>query len=128
MRSRLLRKIGSIVGLLAILMTALAPTVSQALAANERVDALLAAYCSAAIHESEPASKDTPLSSHQGVGHWETCGYCNLTAHTPVVPSWRASTLTLSVTHAPPVPYPAQHSAPCPPVFSAQPRAPPSLA
>jgi hypothetical protein len=125
MRSRLLRKIGSIVGLLAILMTALAPTVSQALASNARFDALLAVHCSAALH----ARQHDPAPSHQsGIGHWETCGYCNLAAHTPVLPPLRSSSPALAAGQArPPVP-PAQHIAPYAPVFSAQPRAPPSFA
>jgi hypothetical protein len=128
MRSRLLRKIGSIVGLLAILMAALAPTVSQALAANERIEALLAVYCSATLHDSKQASQYDSLPSHHGIGHWETCGYCNLAAHTPILPPLRSSSETPAVVQEPAVAYPAQHTAPCPPVFSAQPRAPPSLA
>jgi hypothetical protein len=37
MRRRLVRKFGSLIGLLAILMTALAPAVSQALASGTRI-------------------------------------------------------------------------------------------
>jgi hypothetical protein len=40
---RRLQKIGSLLGLLAILMSTLAPTVSQALAAHDRVELALAA-------------------------------------------------------------------------------------
>jgi hypothetical protein len=125
MRSRLFRQFGSIVGLLAIVMTTLAPTVSQALASNARFDALLAVYCSAALH----ARQHIPAPSHQtGLDHWETCGYCNLVAHTPVLPPLRSSNPALAAGHArPPVP-PAQPAAPYAPLFSAQPRAPPSFA
>ena len=47
MLSRRLRKIVSLIGMLAILMTTLAPTISQALTTQHRVDALLAGYCTA---------------------------------------------------------------------------------
>src|ERR1700722_11438886 len=83
MRSRLLRKIGSIIGLLAVLMTALAPTVSQALAANTRVETMLSVYCSASAGLRTQAG-DHAASYRGGIGHWETCGYCNLAAHVPV--------------------------------------------
>lgn len=77
-----LRKIGSWLGLLAILMTALAPTISQELARLHRLDTLLATYCSVHTavdgHHSDPGSHDTHVDQ-------SVCGYCNLVAHTPVL-------------------------------------------
>lgn len=84
MLSRRLRKIGSLIGMLAILMTALAPTISQALTTQGRVDALLAGYCTAAPaaagHPADPSSKGLQA-------HLQACGYCSLLAHTPALPA-----------------------------------------
>ncbi|RQU14274.1 DUF2946 domain-containing protein [Burkholderia cenocepacia] len=84
MLSRRLRKIGSLIGMLAILMTALAPTISQALTTQGRVDALLAGYCSAA-----PAASDrsADASTKNLQAHLQACGYCSLLAHTPALPA-----------------------------------------
>ncbi|MGF6721617.1 hypothetical protein P3T43_000964 [Paraburkholderia sp. GAS41] len=95
-----LQKIGSLLGLLAILMSTLAPTISQALAAHDRLGNALATYCSA-----DPA--DSPLahdskSSHSSAFHWQACAYCGTLAHAPVLPG-TASVFAaeLSVTRAP---------------------------
>jgi hypothetical protein len=84
------RKIGSLLGLLAILMTSLAPTISQALAAQNRVDALLSIYCTA----QPAAASDTGESdkaSHDALAHLQACGYCSLLTHTPALPTPEAS-------------------------------------
>ncbi|CAB3759354.1 MFS transporter [Burkholderia sp. MSh2] len=83
MLSRRLRKIGSLIGMLAILLTALAPTISQALTTQQRVDALLAGYCSAAPAAGHSA--DAPSKSLQA--HLHACGYCSLLAHSPALPA-----------------------------------------
>ncbi|WP_321788065.1 DUF2946 domain-containing protein [Burkholderia pyrrocinia] len=84
MLSRRLRKIGSLIGMLAILMTALAPTISQALTTQGRVDALMAGYCTAA-----PATggRSADSSSKNLQAHLQACGYCSLLAHTPALPA-----------------------------------------
>ncbi|WP_175690083.1 DUF2946 domain-containing protein [Burkholderia anthina] len=84
MLSRRLRKIGSLIGMLAILMTALAPTISQALTTQGRVDALLAGYCTAG-----PAAGNdrTHASSKSLQAHLQACGYCSLLTHTPALPA-----------------------------------------
>src|SRR5262249_1831782 len=74
MLSRRLRKIGSLIGMLAILMTALAPTISQALTTQQRVDTLLAGYCTAAPANGEH-SADSSRKSLQA--HLQACGYCS---------------------------------------------------
>jgi Protein of unknown function (DUF2946) len=126
MRSRLLRKIGSLIGLLAILMTTLAPTVSQALATNTRFETKLSVYCSAS-GGLRPHADQTD--SHQsGIGHWETCGYCNLTAHVPVLLPPLAMKLPLPAQQSRPLSQPVHRFAPYAPVFAAQPRAPPASA
>ncbi|MGF6777347.1 DUF2946 domain-containing protein [Paraburkholderia sp. GAS334] len=81
-----LQKIGSILGLLAILMVTLAPTISQAIAAEERVDALLSLNCSAQPEATTHDAGDTS-SSHTTMSHLQACGYCNLFAHAPVLPT-----------------------------------------
>ncbi|MFP3564601.1 DUF2946 domain-containing protein [Paraburkholderia sp. SIMBA_030] len=75
------RKIGSILGLLAILMATLAPTVSHTLAADERSEAFPGALCSA----QSPGSDELP--SPEKATHWQACAYCGLLAHMPVLPS-----------------------------------------
>ncbi|CAG9261210.1 Permeases of the major facilitator superfamily [Burkholderia diffusa] len=84
MLSRRFRKIVSLIGMLAILMTALAPTISQALTTQDRVDSLLAGYCTAGPaggnHAGDGSSKSLQA-------HLQACGYCSLLAHTPALPA-----------------------------------------
>jgi Protein of unknown function (DUF2946) len=123
MRRRLVRKFGSLIGLLAILMTALAPAVSQALASDAQAETILSAFCSAASQTR--ADKHTPA-QHSATGHWNACGYCNFAAHSPAAPPSAnafqprllAASLRVSA-RAQPVP-------PYAPVFAAQPRGPPA--
>ncbi|RQZ11516.1 DUF2946 domain-containing protein [Burkholderia sp. Bp9031] len=122
MLSRRLRKIVSLIGMLAILMTALAPTISQALTTQDRVDALLAGYCTAAPAGSDHAG-DSSSKSLQA--HLQACGYCSLLAHTPALP---APELTFAANI-----HPLQHREATRfeslrrtlPLTAAQPRAPP---
>ncbi|RKP47534.1 DUF2946 domain-containing protein [Trinickia fusca] len=81
-----LERIGCLLGLLAILMATLAPTISQAMAARTRVDALAATYCSA--QQSGTADGTGNRSSTDGaLAHLQACGYCHLFAHAPVLPT-----------------------------------------
>jgi hypothetical protein len=82
-RRRLL-KIGSILGLLAILMTSIAPTVSHALASHDRLGQALSTYCSADPAFSQTENAD-PSSHSSGAMHWQACAYCGLLAHFPVL-------------------------------------------
>ncbi|MFM0228858.1 DUF2946 domain-containing protein [Paraburkholderia sediminicola] len=92
------RKIGSILGLLAILMATLAPTVSHVLAGHERVDGLLATYCSANATPDDGATNQAP--DHQAAFHWQACAYCGLLAHMPVLPSGKSNLVPVaSATH-----------------------------
>jgi hypothetical protein len=79
-----LQKIGSLLGLLAILMSTLAPTVSQALAAHDRLGQALATYCSADPDNSQVEKTDK--SSPSPTWHWQACAYCGMLAHVPVLP------------------------------------------
>lgn len=117
-----LQKIASFLGLLAILMTTLAPTISQALAAHDRVDALLSTYCSA-----QPgAGSDTgDKSSHSTLWHLQACGYCNHLSHTPALPTAEATfaATVWAIHHRTATRFESlQRSLP---LTSAQPRAPP---
>ncbi|WP_158935356.1 DUF2946 domain-containing protein [Burkholderia sp. S171] len=134
MRRRLVRKFGSLIGLLAILMTALAPAVSQALVSSAQPDAILSAFCSAGAPTSHtPQSAQTgaekPIrSQHSAAGHWDACGYCNLAAHSPAAPPC-AIAYQARVTSDPLADNTlAQPFPPHAPVFAAQPRAPPVFA
>jgi hypothetical protein len=126
-RRRLL-KIGSILGLLAILMTSIAPTVSHALASHDRLGQALSTYCSADPAFSEAGDNEAgngDSSSHSGALHWQACGYCGLLAHFPILTgSTVAFAAAVSVTSAPlPVVRAAVRAVPL--FTAAQPRAPP---
>jgi len=122
MLSRRFRKIVSLIGMLAILMTTLAPTISQALTTQGRVDALLAGYCTAGPAGSDHAG-DSSSKSLQA--HLQACGYCSLLAHSPALP---APELTFAASI-----HPLQHREATRfeslrralPLTAAQPRAPP---
>lgn len=84
MLARLHLKIGSLLGLLAILMATLAPAVSQTLAASRDGTALPASLCSA---QSPPDDASNSLdASHSLASHLQACGYCNLLIHMPALP------------------------------------------
>ena len=120
-----LQKIGSLLGLLAILMSTLAPTVSQALAAHDRLGQALGTYCSAEPDNSPVAQNGK--SSHSPAFHWQACAYCGMLAHIPVLPGTATVfAATLSVARAPVV---AMRDAVHIPLIytAAQPRAPPVL-
>lgn len=76
-------KLGSLLGLLAILMATLAPTVSQMLASHHQLSNALATYCTvesaadSASHDGKPAHSATP--------HWQACAYCGLLGHLPTL-------------------------------------------
>ncbi|MBC8749462.1 hypothetical protein OKW43_004675 [Paraburkholderia sp. WC7.3g] len=108
MLNRWHRKIGSWLGLLAILMTTLAPTVSQTLAAHYHAGAMMDEHCRTASMPGMQMQDDAPEptqvvatpdgpddagtgASHAGEKHaqmsGDACGYCSLLAHLPVMPS-----------------------------------------
>ena len=122
---RRLKKIGSILGLLAILMTSIAPTISHALAAHDRLGQALSTYCSADPAFSEPGNADS--SSHSGALHWQACAYCGLLAHFPILTgSTVAFAASVSVTNAP-LPVVREVVRAVPLFIAAQPRAPPAF-
>jgi hypothetical protein len=122
---RRLQKIGSLLGLLAILMSTLAPTVSQALAAHDRVELALAAYCTAQPASAEAGEGQSPES--HALLHWQACAYCGLLAHVPVLPGVPATfaAATLTATRAPVLAQREEVRA-APLFTAAQPRAPPA--
>jgi hypothetical protein len=89
MLSRFHQKIGSFLGLLAILMATLAPTVSQALAASRDANDLTFVICSAqAAPDDAPNQKSD---THPAMPDGQACGYCNLLVHMPAVPTVRVA-------------------------------------
>jgi len=81
------RKIGSILGLLAILMATLAPTVSQTIAASRGAYDPAAALCSAQTASPADTQEDNAGDAHTLASHWHACGYCSLLTHVPVLPA-----------------------------------------
>ncbi|WP_408266127.1 DUF2946 domain-containing protein [Paraburkholderia sediminicola] len=105
--SRFHRKIGSWLGLFAILMATLAPTISHSLAAHNGGDAGMGGeHCSMPSMASMPdmggmssmpsmqvQASDDPGSKHAqhaATSDGDACGYCSLLAHMPAVPSVEA--------------------------------------
>lgn len=85
MLSRFQRKLGSLLGLFAILMATLAPTVSQGIAANRDPSGYLEALCST---QATPVSAEARKSDSQSMAsHMQACGYCSLLAHMPLMPT-----------------------------------------
>ncbi|WP_408901744.1 DUF2946 domain-containing protein [Paraburkholderia dipogonis] len=108
--SRFYRKIGSWLGLFAILMATLAPTISHMLAAHADESAMSDEHCDmpsmASMGSMDSMRKDMPdVSSaasnapdqaagkhadHTATSGGDACGYCSLLAHMPAVPSVEA--------------------------------------
>jgi hypothetical protein len=150
MLNRWHRKIGSWLGLLAILLTTLAPTISQTLAAHYHAAVMTGEHCQMASTDdmasmpgmrmqddtpepTQPAanppddSDDAGNSMHRHAQmSGDACGYCSLLAHLPVMPS--VGMLFVAAVRA------RQHTAATrfnsvrrvEPLIFAQPRAPPS--
>jgi hypothetical protein len=121
-----LQKLGSLLGLLAILMAVLAPTISQVLASHHRLSDALAIYCS--VEGAGNSAGHDRKSNHSAAAHWQACAYCNLLTHVPTLPGGVAPlAVALSVARAcvPEAPIEVRaaivHTA-------AQPRAPPVIA
>ncbi|CAB3717760.1 hypothetical protein LMG24238_04654 [Paraburkholderia sediminicola] len=113
MLSRFHRKIGSWLGLFAILMATLAPTISHSLAARnageagmegehcsmpsmasmsdmEAISSMPSMHAMPSMHD--PASDDpgSKHAQHSATSDGDACGYCSLLAHMPAVPSVEA--------------------------------------
>ncbi|SAL22148.1 DUF2946 domain-containing protein [Caballeronia humi] len=121
MRSVLIRKIGGIVGLLAILLTTLVPAASQMIERG-RIESTLASFCSAGV-SSNP--KQTP---DDHAAHWQACGYCSFTAHTPFMAPPKHTQRAASIEGSARIATGRVATTPYAPILAAKPRAPPSFA
>ncbi|TDN61443.1 DUF2946 domain-containing protein [Paraburkholderia sp. BL10I2N1] len=123
MLSRFQRKIGSLLGLLAILMATLAPTVSHTLAAARADDSTLGEGCSMpSMQHQEQDSKSHPDST---MSDGQACGYCGLLAHLPVIPGVQATFAVTVRAIQHPVATRFESVRLVEPLTPAQPRAPP---
>ncbi|NTZ85207.1 DUF2946 domain-containing protein [Burkholderia metallica] len=77
------KKMGSILGLLAILMATLAPTVSQSLSSEHQFDAVSGAFCTTRDSADIAAPDHSPLP--EKAAHWQACAYCGLLADMPAL-------------------------------------------
>ncbi|AZQ53769.1 DUF2946 domain-containing protein [Burkholderia cenocepacia] len=77
------RKLGSILGLLAILMATLAPTVSRSLSSEHQLDAVSGAFCTTRSGADVAGSDHSPLPDNGA--HWQACAYCGLLADMPAL-------------------------------------------
>ena len=78
------RRPGSFIGLIAILMMALAPAMSQMMASRHRLVDALAVYCTASVDDTLAAHDDKP--AHGAHAHWQACPYCSFVAHAAALP------------------------------------------
>lgn len=110
MLSRFHRKIGSWLGLFAILMATLAPTISHSLAARNGGEAGMGGeHCSmpsmasmpdmgamssmpsmSSMHDQASDDSGSKHALHAATSDGDACGYCSLLAHMPAVPSVEA--------------------------------------
>lgn len=90
MLSRFYRKIGSLLGLLAILMATLAPTVSHTLAANHPSAGMQDEHCSMPSMRNASADDKSDTGKHTQMSDGQDCAYCSLLAHMPAVPTVQA--------------------------------------
>lgn len=129
MLDRRLRRLGTLLGLLAIWMTVLAPAISQTLAAHERArhEIVFGVACSAHAQTELPAHKSYGHQSHSHdlAGHGEACGYCTFFSHLPAAPSLALAFLPTPFSGV--APNPSGFAAPghWDLFLAAQPRAPP---
>ncbi|HDR9483917.1 TPA: DUF2946 domain-containing protein [Burkholderia aenigmatica] len=84
------RKPGSLIGLIAILMMALAPAVSQMMASRHRLVDALAVYCTASVEEAVVVHDDGKP-AHGVHAHWQACPYCSFVAHAVALPGHSVS-------------------------------------
>ncbi|WP_296660509.1 DUF2946 domain-containing protein [Paraburkholderia sp.] len=78
-----LRKLGSLLGLLAILMSVLAPAISQTLVEHHRAGGMHSSFCAMG----DDAAADSHGSPHHSQAqHGDACPYCTLFANVPVLP------------------------------------------
>lgn len=89
--SRFYRKLGGLLGLFAILMATLAPTISHTLAAGRAHDDLAGMHCDMPSMQHDTPSDEADSDRHSTLsGDMQDCGYCSLLAHLPVMPSVQA--------------------------------------
>ena len=124
MVNRLYRTIGGLLGLLAILMATLAPTVSQTLAATRADHSITAGHCSALSIQHE-APDDSPQHPGSTMSDGQACGYCGLLAHMPVIPGVQTTFAVTVQAIQHPVATRFESVRRVEPLTLAQPRAPP---
>ncbi|WP_185733527.1 DUF2946 domain-containing protein [Burkholderia sp. Bp8998] len=117
------RKIGSILGLLAILMATLAPTVSQSLSSEHEFDALSGAFCTAQNRADTAGPDHAPLPGK--ATHWQACAYCGLLADMPALLGGASGFVPTDWAAHPATTPPLQSSYRIFRFAAAQPRAPP---
>ncbi|MFM0140672.1 DUF2946 domain-containing protein [Caballeronia grimmiae] len=135
MLSHFHRKIGGLLGLLAILMAMFAPTVSQILASTRGDVAMTGAHhpmssmSSMSSMASMASMHDHALdgNSHHGssMSDGQACGYCGLLAHMPVIPGVPATFAVTVRAIEHPVATRFESVRLVEPLTPAQPRAPP---
>jgi hypothetical protein len=87
LRRAIIRKIGGIAAICAMLLLSLAPAASQALE-HARIDALLTSVCAADAQASRSIGhSDFHHLNHEALAHLQACAYCDLIAHAPAPPT-----------------------------------------
>jgi hypothetical protein len=126
MRSRFIRVTGSLLGLLAILLMALVPAFSHALAATEDAHD---EHEQGITHCSMPSMQhqQAPHDSHDTHIHLDACGYCSLLAHMPAIVAFPPAVAPVRPPAVRPVATRADSVRAAEPMPGGQARAPPPL-
>ena len=96
LRRGIIKRIGGIAALCAMLLLSLAPVASQAFE-HARIQTLLASVCASDAHASQPAqAPDAHHAKHDAPGHLQACAYCDFIAHAPTPPASHLVVVALS--------------------------------
>ncbi len=82
LRRSIVKRIGGFATLCAILLLSIAPLASQWFS-HQRADLTLASLCASGAKQTSRQA-ETHHASHDVLGHFDACGYCNLVTHAPV--------------------------------------------
>lgn len=121
-RAKYLRKIGSILGLCAILLTVFVPLISQSLRSHDALDIALSSFCSShGLTQNGPTNDDPATHTLHG----DACVYCGFCAHFPGVTTAAVTAAPLAVSPVLPPALPDVAFRPADLGNWAQPRGPP---
>jgi Protein of unknown function (DUF2946) len=94
MLTRVHLAIGSFIGLFAVLMATLAPTISHLVAASRFAHSSSAMHSMHGMHEHGVGADES--APHSATSDGDDCGYCSLFVHLPAVPAIEVSFVAIA--------------------------------